>query len=235
MVSLAASLIDGLSSALAASGKGPSVSQQVRLRESLERFRRWGDSTFGAERFGEWECDYEDWADIYDSVRAVLRTPPEGWDDETKRLLIYAIARDNEAEVISEELTEEQLLALAVASVCSDERDAKWQLAEQLGRQPNKNEHEKLLLAFASDRDEYVRRRSLRILADMGSGHTEHLAIAAWQSGEEYQQMACLYALWRVNSSVLSYYMQLAEQDKRSYLAGMAARMRNKTGEFADR
>ena len=216
-------------------GKGLSVRQLVRLRESLERFRRWGDSTFCAGRFGEWECDYEDWGEIYASVRAVLRTAIECWDDETKRLLIYAIARDNEAEVISEELTEEQLLALAADSICSDERDAKWQLAKQLGRQPDKHEHEKLLLVFASDRDEYVRRRSLMVLADIGSKHTEHLAIAAWQSGEEYQQMACLYALWRVNSPVVSHYIQIAEQDSRSYLAAAAQRMRNRTGEFADR
>ena len=210
----------------------PIVSQHTKLAEAVERFRRWADTTVPAERGGEWECDYEEWGDLYGSARSVLRTSAEGWNDETKHLLIYAIARDNEMEILSKELTEEQLLVLSVASMSSDEWAAKWQLAKQLGQDPLTEQREKLLLCFASDENEYVRRRSLAALADSGSEHAEQLAMTAWQSGEEYQQMACLHALWRIKSPLLPNYLELAARDNRRYLAEIAERIRNKTGEF---
>jgi hypothetical protein len=184
-------------------------------------------------RYGEWETDYEDCDDIYESVRAVLRTPVEVWCDDTKQLLIYATARDNEVELISEELSDEQLLVLAAASINSDEDEAKWQFAEQLGRRPRADKAEKLLLAFALDPDEYVRRRALMALANSGSTHTERFAFTAWESGEEYQRMVCLHALWAINSQMLTAYLQLADQDSRPHLSGLARRIRNKTGEYA--
>jgi hypothetical protein len=133
---------------------------------------------------------------------ALCRRPDgiEGWNDHTKQLLIYTIARDNEVGRICDELSEEQLMVLAATSMSSEERDAKWQLAEQSGKHPPTNQKEKLLLELAVDADEYVRRRSLMALADSGSGRAEQLAITAWQSGKEYQQMACLQVLWRINS-----------------------------------
>jgi len=209
------------------------LSQELQLIKAVERFRQWADSTFSGQKNGEWECEYEEWGDLYDSVRAVLRTEIEGWNDLTKQLLIYAIARDNEVGLICDELTEEQLMVLSAASMSSDERDAKWQFAEHLGKHPLTNQREKLLLELAVDADENVRRRSLMALADTGSGRAEQLAITAWHSGEEYQQMACLHALWRINSPLLPRYLEPAEQDTRRFLKGMAERIRNGTGEFA--
>ena len=211
------------------------VSQQLQLIEAVDRFRRWADSTFPAQRYGEWEIEYEDWGSLYDSVRAVLHIDTEGWNDHTKQLLIYAIARDNEVGLICDELSEEQLMVLAAASISSGERDAKWQLAELLGKHPLTNQTEKLLLELAVDGDEYVRRRSLMALADSGSGRAEQLAITAWQSGEEYQQMACLHALWRISSPLLPRYLEPAELDSRPFLKGMAERIKNGIGEFAQR
>ncbi len=210
------------------------MSPQVQLNEAVERFRRWADSAFPGQRFGEWECEYQGWGDLYESVSAVLRTGVEGWNDETKQLLIYVIARDNEDEVISDELTEEQLLVLGSAPISSNEKDAKWQLAKQLGKHPLTDQREKLLLDLASDADEYVRRRSLTALADSGSAHAERLALKSWESGEEDQQMVCLHALWRINSPLLPHYLELAAKGSLLILAAMADRIRNRSGEFAE-
>src|SRR5579862_7374373 len=127
--------------------KAVSMNEQVLMRKTLERFRQWAETTHSTTRYGEWECEYEGWGDIYESVRAVLRIPVERWDDDTKQLLIYAIARDNETELISEELTDEQLLVLAATALNSDEWEAKWQLAEKLGKCSVVGEREKFLLA----------------------------------------------------------------------------------------
>ena len=119
------------------------------------------------------------------------------------------------------------LLCLAEQAVTSAEPDAKWQLAAELGRvEMRLPEVEPLLLRFASDEDEYVRRRSLTALADVGSTHVSELAERAWHSGDEYQRMAALYALLRSGSPELSEYLARAEADGRPNLVDYAARIR---------
>lgn len=85
---------------------------------------------------------------------------------------------------------------------------------------------EPILLALADDADEYVRRRVLMVLADAGSPRSVALALNAWESGEEYQRMACLHVLQRLDSPRLPAYLDLAEQDGRQYLVGIAQRIR---------
>lgn len=70
-------------------------------------------------------------------------------------------------------------------------------------------------------------------LADLGSVHAEQLAFAAWRSGDEYQRMACLHTLARLRSSTLTHYLELAAQDGRQYLCGLAEKIKNHTGEYA--
>jgi HEAT repeat protein len=202
------------------------VSEKEQLRLAVQSFRTWADTIFPAERSGEWEMEYDDWENLHLAAKAVLRCDSGAWDGETKELLLFAIARDNEFEFIVNQLNEHQLVMLAEASIHSDQRDAKWQLAVCLGRFPLATGLERILLALADDADEYVRRRALMVLADVGSPCSESLALNAWESGEEYQRMACLHVLQRLNSPHLPAYLALAEQDGRQYLVGAAQRFR---------
>ena len=201
------------------------VGEKEQFRCAVHNFRCWADATFrDREKYGEWELEYEDWESLYIAARAVIASGE--WDEEVTELLIYTIARDNEVELVVSSLSEPQLLLLADASISSEEPDAKWQFAEHLGNLPLAAEPERILLAFVADENEYVRRRALMALANLGSSHTERLVIDAWRSGEEYQRMACLDALHCIASPQLSKYLDLAEQDGRPYLVGIAERMR---------
>jgi HEAT repeat protein len=202
------------------------------LEQEVTRFRAWAD-TYDRPRRGEWECDYPNWADLYNVVTAYLsHSKVEEWDECVSGLLLYAIARDNEDEYIAGQLSEtpEKLYALTQAALRSGEKDAKWQLAEQLAHYPGREEIESLLLALVRDADEYVRRRALMALGKIKSSQIETLAGEAWDSGDEYQRMAVLDALHNVQSKKLALYLDLAQADGRDYLMAFANRIR--TGEF---
>jgi hypothetical protein len=81
-----------------------------------------------------------------------------------KNVLLYAIARDNEAELIVSSLSQSQIDALGAEVLLSDEPDAKWQVAEQLGKFPMTPERKTLLCGLALDTNEYVRRRAMNVL-----------------------------------------------------------------------
>jgi len=108
------------------------VNEKEQLQLAVHNFRAWADASFPAERFGEWETEYDDWENLHLAATAVLRCETDAWDSETKELLLFVIARDNEVEFIAGLLTERQCLLLAEASIHSDQHDAKWQLAVRL-------------------------------------------------------------------------------------------------------
>jgi hypothetical protein len=211
------------------------MTEKEELAAAVRQFRAWADEKFASHRGGEWETEYPNWESLYIAANAVLRADSGDWDDETKELLLYSIARDNEVELLAENLVEKQVNLLASYSLNSNERDAKWELAEQMRRFPLTAERERLLLAYAQDADEYVRRCALMVLADLGSVSAEKLAFRAWESGEEYQRMACLHALCRLNSSALPKYLGMAEEDGREHVRGLAEKVRNRSGEYSTR
>ena len=68
------------------------------------------------------------------------------------------------------------------------------------------------------------------LLADLGSPHAEKLAFAAWETGDEYQRMACRHPLARVGSRSLRQYLEFAEQDGRGYVRALAEKITNRIG-----
>jgi HEAT repeat protein len=205
------------------------------LEREVERFRAWDASLPDEGRSGEWESYYEQWDDLYAACREYLATPIAIWSDAGVQLLLYAIGRDNGCEVLAEELTQEQVFTLSRAALASADRDAKWQLATTLSRCPGSPEADALLCCFAADPHEYVRRRALMALAEIGSPATEELAVRAWESGEQYQRMACLHALYRIGSGRLEEFLRQANQDGREYLVLLAQQIRNREGEYQER
>lgn len=201
------------------------------LRQALEaevaRFRAWADTFPVAERSGEWECLYDGWDGIYYAFHAFISaTTCQEWDEELTQMLLYIIARDNEMEHLVKDLAQQpdNLVCLAKRAVSSSERDAKWQLAAELGHIGSRVPHAELvLLQFSRDRDMYVRRRTLTALADMGSLEVEHLVASVWETGDEYQRMAVLYALSKCGSPQLGPYLKRAEADGRQNLLGYVA------------
>lgn len=141
-----------------------------RLEVEVAKFRKWTEHRLSpdfvrsdwAHADAEWECDYPDWQSIYLAVDSLLQEAAtrvltsEEWD-----CLSYALARDNEDEVVLESLCRHPSVALAAARQMTGHPDpqARWQIAVVLGRLGG-DEAIGFLEMLQSDADEYVRRRS---------------------------------------------------------------------------
>lgn len=198
----------------------------------VARLRGWASTVPPDRRRGEWECDYEGWPSLRSAFEAFLaRRAPSEWTREETDDVLYAVARDNEDEVLASALAAypEHLLVAALASVEGGERDAKWQLAEVLTHAVPERAHA-VLERLSVDDDDYVRRRVLLLLARLGSPLVEPLAERAWQSGDEHQRIAALGALHEVGSprldELLDELLARAEADGRPLLAGRARSVR---------
>ncbi|HEX4125191.1 MAG TPA: hypothetical protein VHY37_10735, partial [Tepidisphaeraceae bacterium] len=205
------------------------------LLGEIERFQAWA-ATYPVEgRSGEWEVDYADWGPLYGAVlQLVGQKGFNSWSSEEQGAVLYAIARDNEAQYLSREIRErapDLLLELAQASISTGEPDAKWQFAEELGRLDRLSARvEQLLLILAVDGNEYDRRLLLGALARIGSSATERIALDEWRRPDESQEWARMMALWalhRVRSPHLNQLLSLGEGDARPYLANYAAKLRH--------
>lgn len=199
------------------------------LDRAIQRFKDWASSYPIAERTGEWECDYPDWAEIYTAFASfVEQNDHRQWSPTDKQNVLYIIARDNETEHLIDEIAKQEgrLIEIAEAAVKHGDRDAKWQIASRLGEAEVEVEvAETHLLEFLKDADEYVRRRALLALAQTGSSQTETWAEVAWNTGHEYQRIAALHALHQVSSSRFAEFVELAKQDGRAYLVRNAANL----------
>jgi len=198
------------------------------LEHEVARFRSWAEN-YSPGRFGEWECDYPDWGRLYTAVSDFISISNiRDWNQSVIGLLIYAIARDNECEHLAELLREDvnKLEFLATEALRSEESDAKWQFCEQLSHCAELIESaESLLLAFASDDNEYVRRRAMLALGKIKSNQAEMLAERAWKTGDEHQRIAALHVLHDMQSENLGTYLSMAHADGRQSLTALADRI----------
>jgi hypothetical protein len=204
------------------------------LLSKVEKFKAWANSY--PHCYGEWECDYQGWRPLYAAFQSFIRAKDfVTWSTEELSDVLYAIARDNEIEDLAREVTRFDtalLLDLTEAAIKIGERDAKWQLATQLGiAEANNSRSEELLLILAQDQDEYVRRRSLQALTLIGSSSAERLALEAWSRPDEAQQWARMTTLWvlhHIGSRQLEQFLQEAERDPSfSYLIEYAEKIRS--------
>lgn len=204
------------------------------LLTQVNRFKKWATTYPPDQRSGEWECDYEHWNTLWRAfLEFVDGVPFALWSVEERISVLYVIARDNEMEYLVREIKDrsaELLLDVSDAALEIGEADAKWQLATQLGYlAKNTARQETLLLQFANDGHEYVRRRSLQSLARIRSSETEKLALEAWSRPDESQQWARMNALWalyQIESRKLESLLACVEMDGRPYLMEFAAKIR---------
>ncbi|HEV2159546.1 HEAT repeat domain-containing protein [Bradyrhizobium sp.] len=205
---------------------GHDENAQASLAATVSAFRSWADSLPAGQRSGEWECDYQQWPAITKAFAAFLDSlTPQLWDSSNIEMLLYILARDNEMELLKEELTARpiHLLALAKVSFNCEEPDARWQLADALGSvELATTEVEPLLERYFRDENEYVSRRALLALARRQSKHAEPFALRAWGTGHEYQRMAALEALVACGSPLLSSHLDFAFRDGRQHLVKSA-------------
>jgi len=135
------------------------------LRTQVEHFKGWAAShSKGRKLDRDWETEYPQWDALYGAAIDLLQSNPSEWDLELENLLLYAIARDNEAGLIAGSLSQCQVDALASQLLLSSEPDAKGQFPELLGKCPLSIERGTFLFALAEDTNENVRTRAINVL-----------------------------------------------------------------------
>lgn len=197
-------------------------SNETAIRSEVAKFRAWAERYPAEDRYGEWECDYPGWAELHRAfIDYMDATSIAELQSEVMADLIYAIARDNEISYLASQLGQRQvhLLQLLPHVLASEEPDARWQIAAQLGERALPFAvAEPALIKLVADQDEYVRRIALQALGRIDSPHTEHFCGQAWESGHEYQRIMVLWVLHTIGSSQLDRYLALAREDGREYL-----------------
>jgi hypothetical protein len=197
--------------------------KKLDLKAEIARFRSWEGQLPATARSGEWELEYPGWSPLSTAFAGFMKqTKPSQWDETTLLDLLYIIARDNENEALVALLSEAQpegLFRLAEAAVGCYEPDARWQVAEYLGLvEDDRARAEAILLVLADDDAEYVSRRALLALANLGSFHISSLCARAWETGHEYQRIAALHAIRAASPQELPKYIELAKADGRQYV-----------------
>ena len=138
-------------------------------------------------------------------------------DEKLTDALLFAVARDNEAEILAEELIKhkEWFELLSVKSVGSKYINAQWQFAKRLSKCDScKN----LIYEFIESDDEYTSRMALQTMAEIDPEKAEEYAIRFWNRGkypvgsyeDEYQKIMVLHVLNAVDSDMLAEYLREA-------------------------
>ncbi len=201
------------------------------IAKEVERFKLWASTVPAHRRSAEWECDYPNWNELKRTIFDFMETGYSQWSKKDIDDIMYAIARDNECNLLIEKLSADKplLLFLATKAINSEEKDAKWQFAEALGELPvdYKNNAEELLLIFVNDQDEYVSRRALIALGRIKSSHAGALAERAWNSGLEYQKIAALWVFKEISFPRLAHFLDMAAQDESTHVTKNADEIRH--------
>lgn len=198
----------------------------MKFGDEVKRFRDWAHGL--EDRLLYWEMNYPDWHRLQTAFFTFLdETDKADWDEQDWQDVLYAVARDNENKYFIGRVSEDPSLLkrFSLEVLKSDEADAKWQIAECLGRVAELEFAEPILLILVDDADEYVRRRSLLALSVLGSKEAERLAILAWETGLLYQRIGALHALSNIGSPRLHHFLELAKQDGRTYLVANASEL----------
>ncbi len=206
------------------------------LQTEVQRFQKWADAYPVDQRSGEWECMYDYWSELCTAVSDfVANRPFSTWSPAEVDMILYALARDNEAAYIAREILSpslELLLHLTQASIEFGEPDARSQLAAMLSLHgPDHPESLRLLRTLVQDDNEYVRRMSLKALAHLGAPDVEELALEAWNRSDpnqQYARMMALACLQQIGSSKLEGLLTEAEGAEEQYLRQFAQRLRKK-------
>lgn len=184
----------------------------------VARFKEWAPPHEGS--YGEWECDYEHWGDLWSAAEELMaRCAHDLPDKVTTSDLLYAIARDNELERLREKLVKypELLRYLARCGVESSEPDARWQIVVSVA-DAHLPDAADLIRPYLTDADEYVRRRSLLAIAPYSPTEAEEIA-KAWMDEEyEYSRIAGLHVLNIVNSDSIALYLKRHANDPSQYV-----------------
>jgi hypothetical protein len=190
------------------------------LHDEVEKVRAWLTTNRWVDQYDGW------WRDggVVSALQHFLASvQPQDWSADNVTDLLYVLEQSS-TDYIAELVTKSEPMALAIArhslargGVAGDD------LAEQLGYCiQHRDEAEALLIEFMRDGHERTRRLALLSLAELQSTAVPTLAVAAWDSGDEYPRMGALSALKTIGSELFPIYLSRAIEDGRENLLSLA-------------
>jgi hypothetical protein len=219
------------------------------LEKKVKKFKKWARKNHPEcdeqNDNGEWEYGPSfDFDDMREAAMVVIRNcdalttekadcSPAEFDTLVDNLL-YAIARDNESEIIADELVKYPawFQLLTERSIGSIYINAGWQFAKRIGE--CKECDKQLIFHFLESEDEYTSRMALGALADIYPDKAEEYAERFWNRGkysegtyeDEYQKIMALIVLQKVGSPKLQEYVEKALLTEYEFLTEWAEEMK---------
>lgn len=199
----------------------------AKIKKELDLFWKWAGisedqysehiSVKGNE---EWE--YPNWDTLISLLFTAVSTLASGERSEVLvNYLLTGMELDNEAETILDEceskLTDNNLEFLFEKGIKHIQSEARWQIAELIGRKDNKS-FTKYLLKLLDDSNKYVQRRALISLDRIDTEKAQEIAFKRLQDEDDYLRLVSLRILKEHNSQKLKEAVLILDNDKFKYI-----------------
>ncbi|MBP5311155.1 MAG: hypothetical protein J6Z05_11215 [Lachnospiraceae bacterium] len=199
----------------------PASKKAERLYKEIRAFRLWADKNYPNRSEendnGEWEFGVNSHFNEMLSTAILIASETDIAEADEKLIdaLLFVVARDNESEILADELLKHKdwFELLARKSPDTQYINAQWQFAKRLaGCDPCKD----LIFVFIESEDEYTSRMALETMAKIDQKKAEEYAVRFWNRGkypegsyeDEYQKIMVLHVLNTVGSGKLNDYLK---------------------------
>lgn len=197
------------------------------LKNELNNFWMWANQTPHEYAKNGWmlkqeEWEYPNWDMLIKLTIEAIKAVCNG--EKTKELIdciLEVMALDNEDEQIldecEEKLTFNDLLYLVQIAILHIQREARWQIAELLGRYKN-NDTTEFLRRLIGDDDKYVQRRALLSLTKVNICQAEEICLTKLTDEDDYLRLVSLRILREIKSDFLEQAISTLKNDKFQYI-----------------
>lgn len=193
------------------------------LRNELENFWLWANQTsyeyakhIWKQKQEEWE--YPNWNRLMNLTIEVIKDINNG--EKSKQLvdcILEVMALDNEDEQILDEcegrLTYNDMSYIVPVAIVHMQSEARWQIAELLGRYKNLNASE-YLRRFVEDENKYVQRRAIISLAKINPYEAEKICLTKLNDEDDYLRLVSLKILREIKSNSLGEAIIILKNDR---------------------
>jgi HEAT repeat protein len=197
------------------------------FRRELDQFWEWQELTSEEYASGKkyLKCEefyYPKWINLTEYADKAIEMIRQG--DKSLiliNLILEMMAIDNEDEIVMENC--EQLLETEYIKDISEAAkrfpiyEARWQIAELLGRSDNDN-CKRYLLDFVRDEHKYVQRRALISLSRIYPQKAEEISIEKLTDPDDYLRLVSIRVLKEMDSKYLPKAVKLLENDTFKYV-----------------
>lgn len=211
----------------------------MKLYKEIELFKKWANKHYSEcneeHDNGEWELGVNSHYDeMVSAAREVITSIDfEDADENLIDAMLFVVARDNESEILADELLKHEgwFSLLATRSLDSKYINARWQFAKRVGEVDC---CKKLVYEFIKSDDEYTSRMALQTMADISPDKAEENAVLFWNRGkyeegsyeDEYQKIMVLHVLYKIKSEKLEEYLDKAMLSSYEHLKNNAEEIR---------